>query len=52
MAGYREAVHYGGIGLVNVRRRLDLLYPQRHTLRIDEHDRTYAVHLTLDLDEN
>ena len=48
----REAVHYGGIGLVNVRRRLDLLYPQRHTLRIDEHDRTYAVHLTLDLDEN
>ncbi len=48
----REAVHYGGIGLVNVRRRLDLLYPQRHTLRIDEHDNTYSVHLTLDLDEN
>ncbi|MGB3777825.1 MAG: histidine kinase, partial [Tunicatimonas sp.] len=48
----QEAVHYGGIGLVNVRRRLDLLYPQRHTLRVDERDRTYAVHLTLDLDEN
>ncbi len=48
----QEAVHYGGIGLVNVRRRLALLYPQRHTLQIDERDNAYAVHLTLDLDEN
>ncbi len=48
----REAVHYGGIGLTNVRRRLDLLYPGHHTLRIDESDNTYAVHLTLALDEN
>lgn len=52
VASTHEAVHYGGIGLVNVRRRLALLYPQRHTLRIDERDNTYAVHLTLDLDEN
>ena len=51
-ANTREAVYYGGIGLVNVRRRLALLYPQRHTLRIDERDNTYSVHLTLDLDEN
>jgi sensor histidine kinase YesM len=40
-----------GIGLVNTRRRLDLLYPDRYTLLVDE-DTTqheYMVHLTLDL---
>lgn len=40
-----------GIGLNNTRRRLDLLYPGKHTLTISE-DRsanTYSVHLTLDL---
>jgi two-component system, LytTR family, sensor kinase len=39
----------GGIGLVNVRRRLDLLYPNRYTLRITEDDRTYACRLELSL---
>ncbi len=51
-ASVREAVHYGGIGLTNVRRRLALLYPQQHTLRIDEPGDTYSVHLTLDLHED
>ncbi|HKG06648.1 MAG TPA: histidine kinase [Pedobacter sp.] len=39
----------GGIGLVNTRRRLDLLYPGKHTLEICEHntDNEYTVHLTL-----
>ena len=47
----QEAIHYGGIGLTNVRRRLDLLYPEQHSLRIDEQRDTYSVDLTLDLDE-
>jgi hypothetical protein len=39
----------GGIGLVNVRRRLDLLYKDRYELNIRESPSTYAVHLDLDL---
>ncbi|MEL6668249.1 MAG: histidine kinase [Bacteroidota bacterium] len=35
-----------GIGLANVRKRLDLLYPGRHTLDIDTKD-SYAVHLKI-----
>jgi two-component system LytT family sensor kinase len=40
-----------GIGLNNTRRRLDLLYPGKHTLTISENaaENTYSVHLTLDL---
>ena len=37
----------GGIGLENVKRRLHLLYPGKHTLRIDEHADTFAVNLEL-----
>ncbi|WP_299708888.1 histidine kinase [uncultured Pontibacter sp.] len=39
----------GGIGLTNVRRRLELLYPDRHKLEIVEDDYTYTVDLTLQL---
>ncbi|SEI37119.1 Histidine kinase [Dyadobacter koreensis] len=41
----------GGIGLVNTQRRLDLLYPQKHELVIDENnqDNTYQVLLKLNL---
>ncbi|WP_303310199.1 sensor histidine kinase [Hymenobacter sp. BT730] len=40
-----------GIGLANTRRRLQLLYPGRHTLTITESTpgHEYRVHLTLDL---
>ncbi|MBX0290162.1 sensor histidine kinase [Hymenobacter sp. HSC-4F20] len=40
-----------GIGLVNTRRRLDLLYPGRYTLTVTERTPTneYHVHLTLTL---
>lgn len=40
-----------GIGLNNTRRRLDLLYPGKHTLMINENtaENIYSVQLTLDL---
>jgi two-component system LytT family sensor kinase len=40
-----------GIGLVNTRRRLDLLYPDKYKLDISElnADNEYTVHLTLNL---
>ncbi|MBK9488049.1 MAG: histidine kinase [Haliscomenobacter sp.] len=40
-----------GIGLENVRKRLSLLYPERHTLRIVDEGGYFSVHLTLTLDE-
>lgn len=40
----------GGIGLVNVKRRLDLLYPRQYELQIDDTPKSYAVTLKLDLD--
>jgi hypothetical protein len=36
-----------GIGLANVKRRLELLYPERHSLQIDE--TAQAFHVTLDI---
>ncbi len=46
-----QSVHprSGGIGLVNVRRRLDLIYPNQYTLEIDDTPQTYTVHLHLTL---
>ena len=38
-----------GIGLENVKRRLDLLYPGKHNLRITEEDGKYIVKLEIDL---
>ncbi|GAA3998687.1 hypothetical protein GCM10022408_06980 [Hymenobacter fastidiosus] len=39
----------GGIGLANVRRRLALLYPARHTLRVADTPTDFRVTLHLDL---
>jgi len=41
----------GGIGLKNVQRRLDLLYPGKHQLKIDAAGETYEVNLQLNLKE-
>ncbi len=38
-----------GIGLQNVKRRLDLLYRQAHTLKITDADNRFCVSLTLNL---
>jgi LytS/YehU family sensor histidine kinase len=37
----------GGIGLVNVRQRLQMLYPENHTLFIQDEPHRYAVTLQL-----
>ncbi len=39
----------GGIGLVNVRRRLNILYPEQYDLKIINQPNTYAVDLKLEL---
>lgn len=37
----------GGIGLVNLRKRLELIYPNRHKLEIDSNEQLYMVDLKL-----
>jgi two-component system LytT family sensor kinase len=39
----------GGIGLINVKRRLDLLYRDKHLLTINDDGKNYHVHLTIEL---
>src|SRR5687767_3408477 len=39
----------GGIGLVNVKRRLNLLYPNQYKLDIKDSDKEHIVELSLDL---
>lgn len=41
--------YHGGIGLANVRQRLQLLYPGRHELLVRENARDFFVHLVIDL---
>jgi sensor histidine kinase YesM len=38
-----------GIGLKNVRRRLELLYPKKHELIVDDSDGKFVVQLSIDL---
>lgn len=45
----KKSIGEGGIGLKNARKRLDLLYPNRHHLSIDKGDSYYKVQLTLSL---
>ncbi|WP_158085104.1 sensor histidine kinase [Niastella vici] len=37
----------GGIGLVNIQKRLQLVYPLKHTLIIDENDRSFSITLSI-----
>jgi two-component system, LytTR family, sensor kinase len=38
---------YSGIGLSNVKRRLDLIYPQQYELKVQETESSFAITLTL-----
>lgn len=42
--------HTGGIGLNNVKRRLDLIYPGKHRLEINDGNEFYIVNLVLQTD--
>jgi hypothetical protein len=47
----REESHSNGVGLKNVRKRLDLIYPEKHMLNIDKKEKTFSVNLTLQLED-
>ena len=40
----------GGIGIKNVEKRLNLLYPDKHQLRFTENEKLFSVDLKIDLD--
>ena len=44
-----ERYFQGGIGLVNVKRRLELIYPDKYVLDFHETDEIYLVNLKIDL---
>jgi LytS/YehU family sensor histidine kinase len=48
--GLAKMEREGGIGLKNVKRRLDLLYPDRHTLDIQETSDYFRINLLLRVD--
>ncbi len=51
VAGSMQNHRLGGIGLSNVKRRLQILYPSRHSLLIDDQPDLFRVHLTLNTKE-
>src|SRR5690606_30998941 len=52
---YEEVQHLdtvaGGIGLKNVQKRLELLYPNKHQLSIQDRKNSYEVHMGLELEK-
>ncbi|WP_234735531.1 sensor histidine kinase [Tellurirhabdus bombi] len=50
-ADERKLKQEGGIGLQNVRKRLELLYPGRYELKVVPEEETFMVYLTLELAE-
>lgn len=44
-----KSVEHGGLGLENIRRQLELLYPKKHALEIKNSKDNFAVQLQLDL---
>ena len=46
---YNNNIEHKGIGISNAKRRLQLLYPQKHSLNINEDENFYEVNLKLQL---
>lgn len=46
-----DVIDYGGIGLENVQRRLELLYRDRHVLAIQKKENSFEIKLQLNLTE-
>lgn len=46
-----EVMNHGGIGLQNVQRRLELLYPAKHYLKLDNDGEQFTISLKLNLKE-
>jgi sensor histidine kinase YesM len=38
----------GGLGLKNIKRRLEILYPEKHELKIEENEKEYKVRLSIE----
>ncbi len=47
---HKKGAHQKGIGIVNTRKRLDLLYPEKYDLSLTETDEVYCVLLNIILD--
>jgi LytS/YehU family sensor histidine kinase len=47
----KKVTSNGGIGLVNVEKRLNLLYPGKHELKIIDNNETYKVSLKIKIDQ-
>ncbi|MGN6800858.1 MAG: sensor histidine kinase [Ginsengibacter sp.] len=45
----QKASEFGGIGLENAKKRLELLYPGAHALAIEDKENAYFVELTINL---
>jgi len=42
-----EELTKNGVGLKNLRRRLELVYPKRHSLKVSQEEDTYTAQLTI-----
>jgi two-component system, LytTR family, sensor kinase len=47
----KEAARDGGIGLVNVQKRLELLYPDKHELLVNDKDGWFGIELNLSIQQ-
>jgi LytS/YehU family sensor histidine kinase len=47
----QQIIHYGGIGLKNVQRRLELIYPGKYKLDINEMPEIFSVNCELQLEK-
>ncbi|MGE5519333.1 MAG: sensor histidine kinase [Candidatus Dadabacteria bacterium] len=48
----QQNIHSHGIGIQNVRRRLELLYPEKHQLTINNEEDVFIVMLKVELERN